>query len=108
MYQNVTDCYLVGEPLESKNRLCNNLYVCFRNVDAEILVTLLSNEGIYVSTGSACNSGSKEPSPTLTSIKLEETDLHSCIRITVNQSISIDDMLYACEFISGFVEILRS
>lgn len=105
--QNVTDCYLVGEPLESKNRLCNNLYVCFRNVDAEILVTLLSNEGIYVSTGSACNSGSKEPSPTLTSIKLEETDLHSCIRITVNQSISIDDMLYACEFISGFVEILR-
>lgn len=105
--RNVPNCYLVGEPIGSKNRLINNLYICFKGIDAEILVTLLSSEGIYVSTGSACNSGNKEPSPTLTAIKLDNDDLHSCIRITVSHTINVEDAMYACKTIKGYVNFLR-
>lgn len=104
--RNIPNCYLIGEPI-GENRLTNNLYICFKGIDAETLVTLLSSEGIYVSTGSACNSGNKEPSSTLTAIKLDKEDLHSCIRITVNHAIDTEDAIYACKVIKGYIEFLR-
>lgn len=105
---NIPNCYLVGEDINSENRLINNLYICFKGVDGETLMTLLSGENVYVSTGSACNSGISEPSSTLVSIGMNEEDYHSCIRITLDYTHTTEEIMYVCEMIKQFITLLRN
>lgn len=77
----IPDCYLVGQ---LKNRLPNNLYICFKGKSGDALVAMLDEDEIEVSTGSACNSGTKTPSSTLQAIGMDEQDIHSCIRFTLS------------------------
>ena len=81
------------------DRLPNNLSLTFKSVNAEVLITLLDMKGVYVSTGSACSSGTKEPSRILKAIGLTDEDAFSTVRI----GLSADTTANECD---EFVEIL--
>lgn len=105
--QNIQDSYLVGAPIESKNRLPHNLYMCFKGIEAESLMILLDMNGICVSVGSACSSGELSPSPTLVAIGMDEQDIHSCIRMTFGSETK-EELDYVCKTLKQCVEKLRN
>lgn len=105
LIHNVPDCYLVGAPLN--NRLPHNLYMCFREISGEALMTLLDLNGIMVSTGSACNSGSPTPSATLAAIGMDDNDINSCIRLTFSECETKDELDHVCCKLKECVETLR-
>lgn len=98
------DAYIVGE---KKSRLPNNLNMCFKDVPGELLMSLLDTMGVYVSTGSACNSGSNAPSKVLQEIKMSTNDINSCIRITLSGNESYESLDYVCKCIEFAVHELR-
>ena len=102
----ISDCYLVGTKREY-DRLPFNLFICFKGINGSSLASLLETKGIYVSTGSACNNGSAEPSPTLVAIGMNSDDYHSCIRITFSGEETFLDLEEIYEEIKKSVEFLR-
>lgn len=105
--KNIPNCYLIGAPIESGNRLPHNLYMCFKGIEGESLMILLDMNGIQVSTGSACTSGSIEPSSTLIAIGLDEDDLHSCVRFSFSGQETNEELQYLCSKIKECVNSLR-
>ena len=101
---NIPNSHLVGSKID---RLPNNLFVSFSGVDGEQLATLLDEKGIQVSTGSACNSGSKTVSNTLEEIRLPNYLIHSCIRMTFSGGKTKEELDYVCRTLKDCVEILR-
>ena len=91
------DVHLNGDLID---RLPNNLSLTFKGISAEELITLLDMTDIQVSAGSACSSGTKEPSRVLKSIGLTDDDTYSTIRI----SLSADTTDEECD---KFVRILE-
>ncbi len=105
---NIPDSYLVGASIESGNRLPHNLYICFKGVEGESLMILLDMNGIQVSTGSACNSGSITPSSTLSAIGMNKDDIHSCIRMTFSGHETKEELDYVCKKLQENINRLRS
>jgi cysteine desulfurase len=101
---NISDSYLVGADL--KHRLPHNLYICFKGIEGEALMTLLDINGYQVSTGSACTSGDLTPSSTLLAIKMNKEDINSCIRITSGKE-EITELNTFCKTLKRCVETLR-
>lgn len=91
-------CTLVGS---RTNRLPNNICVMLpKGVGAEEMMYLLETSDIIVSTGSACNSYSKEPSHVLKAIGLTDEEASRCLRITLPTRIAsgtIDKVIYEIE-----------
>ena len=102
---NISDSYLVGADL--KHRLPHNLYICFKGIQGESLMTLLDMNGYQVSTGSACTSGDLTPSSTLLAIEMNKEDINSCIRITLSGKEEITELNKFCEVLKRCVETLR-
>lgn len=102
---NIPDSYLIGADL--KHRLPHNLYICFKGVEGESLMTLLDMNGYQVSTGSACTSGDLTPSSTLLAIKMNKEYINSCIRITLSGEEEIAELNKFCETLKRCVETLR-
>lgn len=94
----------VGDLIE---RLPNNINVCYKGVDALDMVYLLDQYGICCSTGSACTSGSREPSHTLKAIGMDEKDINSCIRFTLSKKNTEEEIEEAIFTINKVAEILR-
>lgn len=88
------------------NRVETNVNICFEGVDAETLVLMLNTDGICVSSGSACNSESIEPSHVLKAIGLSDDDARSSIRITFEDTTE-EEVDYLIERITARVEELR-
>ena len=107
--KNIPDSYLVGASIEAEKRLPHNLYMCFKEVEGESLMILLDMNGIQVSTGSACNSGNISASTTLSAIKMNKEDVHSCIRLTFNgqKTETKDELDYVCDKLKQCVFSLR-
>ena len=104
---NIPDSYLVGAPI-GEHRLAHNLYMCFKGIQGESLMILLDMNGVQVSTGSACTSGSLQPSTTLTAIGMNEEDMNSCIRLSFgNENLSKEELDYVCKKLKECVEQLR-
>ena len=106
--RNIPDCYLVGSPIDSGNRLPHNLNICFPKCEAESLMILLDMNGICVSVGSACSSGDLAPSPTLVAIGMDEQDIHSCIRLTFSGNETQEELDFVCKTLKHCVESLRN
>lgn len=106
--KNIPDCYLVGESIDSKNRLKHNLFMCFKGVEGESLMIMLDIKGIEVSTGSACSSGSSESSNALKAIGVDENDIHSCVRMSFGGNESKEELDYICKTLKECVEQLRN
>lgn len=106
--KNIPDSYLVGASIESGNRLPHNLYICCKYIEGESLMILLDMNGIQVSTGSACNSNSITPSTSLSAIGMDESDIHSCIRMTFSGNETQEELDYVCKTLKQCVESLRN
>ena len=87
--------------------LANNINVSFSGIRGEQLQAMLGMQGIYVSTGSACNSSSKEPSHVLKAIGLSDDEANSSIRFSLSTSNTIDEIEYVAGVVKQCVSDLR-
>lgn len=90
------------------NRLPNNVNVSFEGIEGESLILLLDDDGICVSSGSACTSGSLEPSHVLLAIGLPHEIAHGSLRITLDASNTLDDVDYILKKVPEVVSYLRN
>ena len=90
-----------------RQRTVNNLNFSFDGIRGEELMIMLDMRGICVSTGSACNSDSGEPSYVLKAIGLSDDEANSSIRITLSQNNTLEEIDYAVDRIKETVEFLR-
>lgn len=90
-----------------EKRLCNNIDVSFMNIEGEAIGGYLEQEGICVSTGSACMSHSLEPSHVLKAIGLTPIESNSSLRITISKYTTEEEIKYFLEKIKKIVEKLR-
>lgn len=99
------DKTLLNGPL--KNRLSNNINISFLDVEGEALTMMLDEEGIAVSTGSACSSKSLEPSHVLMAIGRKHEEAHGSIRITLSKYTTKKEINYTIKKIKEVVSRLR-
>lgn len=97
---------LVNGPIGEK-RLPNNVNVCFEGIHGEDLVFLLDREGICVSSGSACQASSMEPSHVLLALGLDKKLAKSSIRLTLGYTTSEEDIDYVGNKLKEVVETIR-
>ena len=90
------------------HRLPNNANVCFRFIEGESLVIMLDQKGICASSGSACTSGSLDPSHVLLAIGLPHEIAHGSVRLTLSSETTEADIDYTIEALKTIVERLRS
>jgi len=100
----IPDIRLNGHPTQ---RLGNNLNISFAGVEGEAMLLRLDHEGICVSTGSACTTGSLEPSHVLMAIGLKHEQAHGSLRFTFGRSNIAAHVDYAAATLSNVVKTLR-
>ena len=87
----------------STERLPNNLNVSFPGLDAETLLLTLDRAGVSASSGSACTSGSIEPSHVLTAMGLPDARVKSAIRLTLGRGTTIEEVYRTVDILAGIV-----
>ena len=90
------------------NRLPNNANFSFRFVEGESLLILLDQKGICASSGSACTSGSLDPSHVLLAIGLPHEIAHGSLRLTLSAETTKEEIDYVVEELKAMIERLRS
>ena len=90
------------------NRLPNNANFSFQFVEGESLLILLDNNGICASSGSACISGSLDPSHVLLAIGLPHEIAHGSLRLTLSAETNMEDIDFVVDCIKQIIERLRS
>ena len=85
----------------------NNANFSFRNVEGESLLLMLDIEGIAASTGSACTSGSLEPSHVLLSLGMKHEDAHGSLRLTLGKGTTKKEIDYTIKKLKEIVEKIR-
>ena len=96
---------LNGAP--SGERLPNNANFSFIGIEGETLLLDLDRAGIYGSTGSACSSGSLDPSHVLMAIGLSHELAHGSLRLTLGEETTEEDIQYVLSVLPGIVEERR-
>lgn len=91
-----------------KNRLSNNVNFAFQFIEGESLLIMLDMKGICGSSGSACTSGSLDPSHVLLAIGLPHEIAHGSLRLTLDQVNTREEMDYVVESMKEIVDKLRS
>lgn len=89
------------------NRLPNNVNLCFQFVEGESLLIMLDMKGICGSSGSACTSGSLDPSHVLLAIGLPHEIAHGSLRLTLGDDTTLEDIDYTVDAIKEIVTQLR-
>ncbi len=89
------------------DRLSNNVNFCFRFIEGESLLILLDQLGICASSGSACTSGSLDPSHVLLAIGLPHEIAHGSLRITLSEENTLEDIDFVADELKKIVERLR-
>ena len=95
---------LNGDP---KKRLPGNVNFCFEGIEGESLLLLLDDKGIAASSGSACTSGSLDPSHVLLAIGLPHEVAHGSLRLTIDANNTDEEIEYIIETLPGIVSYLR-
>lgn len=90
------------------DRLPNNANFSFRFIEGESLLIMLDMKGICGSSGSACTSGSLDPSHVLLAIGLPHEIAHGSLRLTLNEEITKEEIDYVVESLKEIVSRLRS
>lgn len=88
-------------------RLAGNANFCFRFIEGESLLILLDQKGICASSGSACTSGSLDPSHVLLAIGLPHEIAHGSLRLTLSEDTTKEEIDYTVEELKKIVERLR-
>ena len=92
---------------DEEKRLVNNINFCFRFIEGEGLILMLDFKGISSSSGSACTSGSLDPSHVLLALGLPHEIAHGSLRLTFGRDNSLDDVDYIVDTIADVVFKLR-
>lgn len=94
-----------------EKRLCNNINICFSNIDAEALGDYLVSYGICSSIGSACSSntleGMHKRSHVLEAIGLKDMEMKSSVRFSISKYTTEEELNFASKIIANVVEKLR-
>jgi len=96
---------LNGDPVK---RLPGNVNVSIECVEGEALLLKLDNEGIAASSGSACTSGSLDPSHVLLAIGLPHEIAHGSLRLSLSEDTTMEEVDYVIEKLPKIVEQLRA
>ncbi len=89
------------------DRLPNNANFCFRFIEGESMLILLDQAGICASSGSACTSGSLDPSHVLLAIGLPHEIAHGSLRLTLSEKNTTEEIDYTVEELKKIIERLR-
>lgn len=95
---------LNGDPT---HRLPNNVNVCFKYIEGETLLLFLNEKHIYASAGSACASGSLEPSHVLTAIGIPHEDAYGSLRLTIGPETTLEDVDEVVDLMKPIIACLR-
>ena len=105
--ERVPDTVVTG-PADPDRRLPNNFSCCFRNVEGESVLLALDMIEVAASSGSACTTGSLEPSHVLTAMGIDDDLAHASLRLTVGKGNTEAQMDYLLEQLPAIVERLRA
>lgn len=89
-------------------RLPGNVNLSFSGIEGESLLLMLNANGICASSGSACTSGSLDPSHVLLAIGLPHEIAHGSLRLSLSDENSMDDVDYILEVLPPIIDKLRS
>ena len=95
---------LNGDPV---NRLPSNVNFCFEGIEGESLLLLLDDKGICASSGSACTSGSLDPSHVLLAIGRVHDVAHGSLRLSLGEDITEEEIDYLIASVTEVVDYLR-
>ena len=90
------------------SRLPGNINFCFEGIEGESLLLLLDDKGIQASSGSACTSGSLDPSHVLLAIGRVHDVAHGSLRLTLGENITDEEVDYIIRSVKEVVSYLRS
>ena len=96
---------LNGDPIQ---RLPNNVHFCFEGIEGESLLLLLDDRGISASSGSACTSGSLDPSHVLLAIGRPHEIAHGSLRLSLSKEVTEEEIDYTINAVTEVVVYLRS
>ncbi len=109
LYKGITssieDIHLNGHP---ENRLPNTLNISFTYLEGESIILNLDMEGIAASTGSACTSGTLEPSHVLTAMGLDAVNTQGSVRFSLGRDNTKEDMDYVIGVLPPIINRLRA
>jgi cysteine desulfurase len=105
IYKRIPFCRLNGH---REQRLPNNVNFSFDFIEGESLLLLLDFEGIAASSGSACTSGSLDPSHVLLALGLPHEQAHGSIRFTLGEDNTREEVDLLLEKLPPFVQKLRA
>ncbi|KAA5613617.1 cysteine desulfurase NifS [Rhodovastum atsumiense] len=104
LVQRVSNTLVTGDP---DNRLPNTTNIAFEFIEGEGILLLMNKEGIAASSGSACTSGSLEPSHVLRAMKVPYTAAHGAIRFSFSRENTDEDVDRVLEVLPPIIERLR-
>ena len=100
----IPHCRLNGD---RERRLPNNVNFVFQFIEGESMLIMLDGKGICASSGSACTSGSLDPSHVLLAIGLPHEIAHGSLRLTVSEENTLEEMDYVVDSVKEIVDRLR-
>lgn len=92
---------------DTEKRLPGNFSMCFEGVEGESLLLMLDMKGISASSGSACTSGSLDPSHVLLAIGLKHEVAHGSLRLSIGEECTVEDIDYILEVLPPIIDRLR-
>lgn len=104
LIQRISHAMITGD---EGNRLPNTSNIAFEYIEGEGILLLLNKAGVAASSGSACTSGSLEPSHVLRAMKVPYTAAHGAIRFSFSRENTAEDVDRVLEVMPGIVETLR-
>jgi len=105
LLENIPESFVNGD---LENRLPNNLNMCFKYIEGESMLLHLDLLGVAASSGSACTSGSLDPSHVLLAIGLPHEVAHGSLRLTLGDATTEEDVDYIIEKLPPIVANLRA
>jgi len=103
--KNIPDTILNGD---REKRLAGNINLCFKYIEGESILLMLDSLGICASSGSACTSGSLEPSHVLLALGLPHEIAHGSLRLTLSKENTQEEIDYVLSVLPDIVKKLRS
>ncbi len=100
----IPHCALNGD---KEKRLAGNINICFEGVEGEALLLHLDDMGVCASSGSACTSGSLDPSHVLLAIGRKHEVAHGSLRLTLNEDNTEEEIDYLIKAVKEAVERVR-
>ena len=101
----IPHCALNGDPV---NRLSNNVSFCFEGIEGESLLLLLDMQGVAASSGSACTSGSLDPSHVLLAIGRVHDVAHGSLRLSLCEYNTMEEIDHILKVVPEVVQTLRN